>query len=394
MEGWARARQHRIQQDVGHRRGHGGVGDVHPDGDRGRSAATPSRSRCARADGRSKAIYDRSVRRWRHLDLAGVEAVVGGRDPPPVDCRRCGGCAPRSVPWARPGARHTRDVQDVVAFMAQRMDKTTITRLLRVSWEAVAAIVIDVVADQLDTARLDGLFRIGVDEVSYRKGHRYLTVVADHDRDGAVVWAGEGKRRQDAGGVLRRARRASAAPSWRRCRWTWAAPTRRPPTATRRQARQCVDPFHLVKLANEAVDKTRRGWYLNADTVHRRHGRSGITAADPARWVKQTRWALLKDPDRPDRLPARRAPRAAPQPLRALPLLATQRRRCATYTGWPAPPTPPSTSTGGWPGPAAAASPPSSPSPRPSAPTATASSPPSSSACRTRSSKASTARSA
>ena len=97
------------------------------------------------------------------------------------------------VPWARPGARHTRDVQDLVAFMAQRMDKTTITRLLRVSWEAVARIVIDVVADQLDTARLDGLFRIGVDEVSYRKGHRYLTVVADHDRDGAVVWAKEGK---------------------------------------------------------------------------------------------------------------------------------------------------------------------------------------------------------
>lgn len=77
--------------------------------------------------------------------------------------------------------------------MAQRMDKTTITRLLRVSWEAVARIVIDVVVEQLDTARLDGLFRIGVDEVSYRKGHRYLTVVADHDRDGAVVWAAEGK---------------------------------------------------------------------------------------------------------------------------------------------------------------------------------------------------------
>jgi transposase len=77
--------------------------------------------------------------------------------------------------------------------MAQRMDKTTICRLLRVSWEAVAKVVIDVVADGLDPGRLDGLVRIGVDEVSYRKGHRYLTVVADHDRDGAVVWANEGR---------------------------------------------------------------------------------------------------------------------------------------------------------------------------------------------------------
>ena len=48
-------------------------------------------------------------------------------------------------------------------------------------------------SDQLDNARLKDVYRIGVDEVSYRKGHRFLTVVADHDRDGAVIWAGEGK---------------------------------------------------------------------------------------------------------------------------------------------------------------------------------------------------------
>ena len=117
----------------------------------------------------TRAVYDRSVRRWRHLDLAGsklwVEAEIRR-----LACRRCQRVRTEQVPWARPGARHTRDLQDVVAFMAQRMDKTTICRLLRVSWEAVARIVIDVVADQLDTARLDGLFRIGVDEISYRKG--------------------------------------------------------------------------------------------------------------------------------------------------------------------------------------------------------------------------------
>jgi transposase len=75
------------------------------------------------------------------------------------------------------------------------MDKTTVTRLLRVSWESVASTVVAVVAENLDAARFHGLFRIGVDEVSYRKGHRYLTVVADHDRQGAVVWTGEGRER-------------------------------------------------------------------------------------------------------------------------------------------------------------------------------------------------------
>jgi hypothetical protein len=107
-------------------------------------------------------------------------------------CRACGRVRTETVPWARPGARFTRDFEDVVAYLAQRTDKTTITRLLRCSWEAVAAITVRVVAGHLDDARLDGLYRIGIDEVSYRKGHRYLTVVADHDRAGAVVWAGEG----------------------------------------------------------------------------------------------------------------------------------------------------------------------------------------------------------
>jgi transposase len=93
-----------------------------------------------------------------------------------------------AVPWARPGSRLTRDLEDVVAFLAQRVDKTTVARLLRVAWETVVAIVVRVVAEHLDPARLERLFRIGVDEVSYRKGHRYLTVVADHDRAGAVVW--------------------------------------------------------------------------------------------------------------------------------------------------------------------------------------------------------------
>ncbi len=104
-------------------------------------------------------------------------------------CRRCDRVRTEAVPRAR----HSRDFEDVVAWLAQRTDKSTISRLLRTSWETVAGIVERVVAEQIDTRRLSGLLRIGVDEVSYRKGHRYLTVVADHDQSGRVVWAAEGK---------------------------------------------------------------------------------------------------------------------------------------------------------------------------------------------------------
>ncbi len=244
---------------------------------------------------------DHSTRRWRHLDLGGTKLWLEypiAR----IDCPRCRATRTEVVPWARPRARHTRDFEDVVAWLAQHTDKTTITRLLRVSWEAVARIVVDVVGDHIDGRRLDRLYRIGVDEISYRKGHQYLTVVADHDRQGAVVWAAEGHDHTvleafyDELGDERLARLQAVSLDMGRA-YKAATDTKAG------HVRQCVDPFHVVKAANEAVDKARR-WAWNAaraDPEPRRpRGRPPKGAPPPqpskARWVKHTRWALLKDP--------------------------------------------------------------------------------------------------
>jgi transposase len=137
------------------------------------------------------ASYDRSVRRWRHVD-AGSSKVWLEAEIRRLACRGCGKVVTEQVEWARHGARHSRDLQDVIAWLAQRADKDTVRRLLRISWAAVRNAVTSVVTEQLDDTRLDNLFRIGVDEIAYRKGHRYLTIVADHDRDDAVVWVGRG----------------------------------------------------------------------------------------------------------------------------------------------------------------------------------------------------------
>ena len=94
-------------------------------------------------------------------------------------CRDCG-VRLEPVPWARPGAAHTRDFEDVVAWLAQQMAKTPITGLLRIGWDTVGRIVERVVADHLDERRLEGLVAIGVDEICYRRHQRYLTCVADH----------------------------------------------------------------------------------------------------------------------------------------------------------------------------------------------------------------------
>lgn len=185
---------------------------------------------CPHCGWSTRSCHEASVRRWRHLDL-GATKLWFRAEIRRLRCTRCDRVVTETVPWARPGARFSRDFEDLVAWLAQRTDKTTITRLLRTSWEAVAGIVERVVAEAIDDSRLDGLYRIGVDEVSYRKGHRYLTVVADHERAGAVVWAPRaGTPTPSPPSTASSARSASG--SSRPSRSTWAAPTRRRPART------------------------------------------------------------------------------------------------------------------------------------------------------------------
>lgn len=254
--------------------------------------------------------YDRSRRRWRHLDL-GASRLLLEADIRRMYCRRCDRVVTEQVPWARPRARHTRDFEDVVGWLAQRCDKTTISRLMRCSWETVAGIVVRVVDEHLDTDRLEGLLRIGVDEVSYRKGHRYLTVVADHDQGGRVVWAGEGRSSATLEGFYdelgqARCQQLQAVSMDLGAAYKKATDSRAP------NARQCIDPFHLVALANEAIDKARR-WAWNTEREKARQ----LPRRDDARWVKHTRWALVKDPDdlKPSQLEVLHALRRANSPL-------------------------------------------------------------------------------
>jgi transposase len=225
--------------------------------------------------------YDRSTRRWRHIDLAGVR-VFFEAEIRRLACPACQRVRTERIPWARPGARHTRDFEDVCAWLCQRTDRTSVARLLRCSWETVSAVVMRVVADSLDNSRLDGLYRIGVDEICYR--HRtYLTLVADHDR-GGVVWMGEGKRAAtlasfyDQLGPERAAKLEAVSCDLGE---PFVAATR----SSVPQARIVFDPFHVVALANRAVDGVRKQL--------RRTGLPGLRTTSS----RQLRWLLLKGED-------------------------------------------------------------------------------------------------
>ncbi|MCA1681368.1 MAG: transposase family protein, partial [Actinobacteria bacterium] len=111
-------------------------------------------------------------RRWRALDLGTTRAFVEA-EAPRVTCRRHGVvvCA---VPWARHDSRFTRAFEDQAAWLAVNCSKTAVAQLMRIAWRTVGAICERVCDEaQRDIDLLAGLRRIGIDEISHRKGQRY-----------------------------------------------------------------------------------------------------------------------------------------------------------------------------------------------------------------------------
>lgn len=224
-------------------------------------------------------------RRWRALDLGTVRTFLVAQTPR-VECA-AHGVVVAHVPWARPKARCTFAFEDTCAWLAAHAPFTVVSRLLRVSWRTVDGIVTRVVADLASkTDQLDGLRRIGIDEIAHRKGHRYLLVVVDHDT-GRLVWAAPGRdsdtlhRFFDDLGRKRatRLRHVSADGA----DWIHDVVRDRAP-----RAKLSLDPFHVVAWATKALDEVRRGLWNEL----RRAGRHSQAAT-----LKGTRWALVKNPE-------------------------------------------------------------------------------------------------
>jgi transposase len=220
-------------------------------------------------------------RRWRAMDLGTVRAYVEA-DAPRVRCPDHG-VVVASVPWARHGAGHTRSFDDLVAWLATNTSKLAVCRLLRIAWRTVGAICERVVADARAGADpLDGLVRIGVDEISYRRGYKFLTVVVNHDT-GRLVWATPGKSLESFFEALGPERRAGVRlVSADAADWIGPAVTRMLPNAS-----LCLDPFHLVRWATRALDEVRKQVWRDA----RRAGTRRL-----ANEAHRARFALWKNP--------------------------------------------------------------------------------------------------
>jgi transposase len=229
--------------------------------------------RCSRCRRRCPG-YDTSPapRRWRGLDL-GTTQVFLQATTSRVSCAQHG-VVVAAVPWARPGARFTTAFEDTAAWLVCHATLAVVAMLLRVAWRSVADIITRVVADRAGRIdRLAGLRRIGIDEISYRKGQRYLLVVVDHDT-GQLVWAGKGantatlNRFFDDLGADRASQLTHVSADG--AGWIHEVVTARAPAAE-----LCLDAFHVVAWATEALDQVRRAM------VNRLRAGGGTTTRPP-----------------------------------------------------------------------------------------------------------------
>ena len=236
------------------------------------------RRRCAGYD------WGEGRRRWRALDLGTTFAYLEA-EAPRVTCKDHGVIV-AAVPWARHDSGFTKAFEDQVAWLAVHTNKTAVAELMRIAWRTVGWICERVTAEQTKGRDLfASLKRIGIDEISIRKGQRYLTVVVDHDT-GRLVWAAAGRDRKTIEKFLdllddERCKQLNLI-SCDMASWITGPISERCPTAS-----ICYDPFHLVKLATDALDDIRREVWNEA----RRAGHRQLAAE-----LKGARFALWKNP--------------------------------------------------------------------------------------------------
>ena len=228
---------------------------------------------------------------WRSMDF-GPASVYIVASVPRVSCPDHG-VHTASVPWAKPGSRFTTDLAYSAAWMLKGgLNKTKISQWLQIDWKTVGRLVKLVWNDLEPDAkkRLDGLVNIGIDETSYRKGHTYITVIVNHDTN-TVVWAHDGYGKEVLelffAELSEEQRSSIRVVTGDGAKWITECVEAHCPNADR-----CVDPFHVVEWANDAVDAVRLDAWR----------RARIALADLVKQAKADKKSGREDPGSAERI--------------------------------------------------------------------------------------------
>ena len=210
---------------------------------------------------------------WQALDCSGIVTEIEAENHR-IECPDHG-VLTAAVPWAYHGSSFTKSFDRTVAWLSKELSRSAIAELMRIDWGTVGR-CISRVKDDLEpnpAGRLDGLVNIGIDETSYRKGHKYITVVVNHDTN-TVVWVHEGHGKTVLEELLKsmsEEQRASIrVVTGDGARWITDCVQEYLPRAER-----CVDAFHVAEWINEALDEVRIAAWREAQATAKELEKTG-----------------------------------------------------------------------------------------------------------------------
>jgi transposase len=238
------------------------------------------RLRCGHCGGETRMTRGRRrERRWKDLSLRDKAFWIVYR-PFRVFCPRCG-LRVEKVPWARRWERVTQALAQAIALLAKKLSFKEVAEYFGLDWKVVATVVKRVVEEGLKLRKVKTLHILGIDEVSRKKGHRYLTLVYDLKR-GKLLWVGLDRKQETLDEFFRWLGKRRARTLRAICLDMWA-PYLASVQHHAPQATLVFDRFHVVQHLNRAIDEVRRA------EVRRLAHQGGID-------LKKTRFILLKNP--------------------------------------------------------------------------------------------------
>lgn len=235
--------------------------------------------RCPLCDRRCKIKHQlRLYRLWRDLPVYGCSVQLSYR-PKEIWCPTHGRIQ-ENIPWADNYARITYRFEFAMLVYCQMMTQKAAARLLQIAPSTLSGMLHRAVTRARENHRIRNLKTIGIDEISYCKGHKYATIVYDLKK-ARVVWIGQGKGRETIDGFF-----AEAVSDYqkRQIRWATCDMSRAYIGAIEAHCPNVtlvLDRFHIVKALNEAVDEVRKQQWRQA-------------AADERKALKGLRWLLFK----------------------------------------------------------------------------------------------------
>ena len=222
--------------------------------------------RCGRCLAPARYRDTRRPRRFRHVPLWGIPVALCYA-PRRVRCPRCAGVHVEAMPWVRGTQQMTHALMVTLATWARALPWQQVARLFRCSWGTVATAVEEAVTYGLAHRDLDHLTHLGIDEISRKRGHVYVTNVYDLARK-RLVWSGEGRSTATFDAFFDFLGPEKTAALEGICCDMWQ-PYIDVIKARAPQAVLVFDKFHIVRHLMEAVDQVRRDEVREKGPAHK-----------------------------------------------------------------------------------------------------------------------------